>query len=272
MGPRVYRDDPMPLWAQVMDDLRARAARGEFPEAFPGELALAADYGVSRHTVRAALRSLRADGILDAGPGRTSRVVGEIVEPLGALYSIFHAVSAQGRNQRNVLLRREVVRPAALPAAAPDGGVSRQDELLIERLRLVDEEPVAWDVAWLALPECESLLLADLDHSGIYANLATAGVTIDAGEEEIRTATLDDPVLAARLTVDPGTAVLVLDRTCRSRARTVERRRTVLRGDRFVLTTTWTHGASCRFADARLAPAGSSARLFDAGPPPDAFL
>lgn len=267
MSPRVYRDDPMPLWAQVMDDLRTRAARGEFPDAFPGELTLAAEYGVSRHTVRAALRTLRADGILDAGPGRTSRVVGEIVQPLGALYSIFHAVSAQGRSQRNVLLRREV-----LPCATPPAGERGQEELLVERLRLVDEEPVAWDAARLALPECESLLSADLDRSGIYENLATAGVTIDAGEEAIRTVTLDDPALAARLAVDLGTAVLVLDRTCRSRARTLERRRTVLRGDRFALTTTWTHGASCRFADAQLAPAGSCARLSEAAPPPDAFL
>ena len=273
MSPRVFRDNPMPLWAQVMNDLRTRAARGEFPEAFPSELALTAEYGVSRHTVRAALRTLRSAGILDAGPGRASRVVGEIAEPLGALYSIFHAASAQGRSQRNVLLRREVVaRPTGPPSTTPGNSGARQEELLIERLRLVNEEPVAWDVAWLAMPECESLLFADLDRSGIYENLATAGVTIDAGEETIRTAILDDPVLATRLAVDLGTAVLVLDRTCRGRARTLERRRTVLRADRVVLTTTWAHGAGCRFADARLAPVGSSVLLSDAGPPADAFL
>ena len=64
------RGSPTPLWAQLRADLRRRLAAGAFGEAFPGELALVADYEVSRHTVRSALRELRADGIVVAERGR----------------------------------------------------------------------------------------------------------------------------------------------------------------------------------------------------------
>lgn len=54
------------LWQQLLADLRRRLADGEFAAAFPCELALVAEYRVSRQTVRQALRQLRVDGVVVA--------------------------------------------------------------------------------------------------------------------------------------------------------------------------------------------------------------
>ena len=62
-----------PLWAQLLADLRRRLDQDEFAASFPGELALVAEYGESRHTEREALRSLREEGLVIAGRGRTPR-------------------------------------------------------------------------------------------------------------------------------------------------------------------------------------------------------
>ena len=62
-----------PLWEQLLTDLRRRLDHDEFAVAFPGELALVAQYGVSRHTVREAVRRLREEGLVIAGRGRTPR-------------------------------------------------------------------------------------------------------------------------------------------------------------------------------------------------------
>ena len=43
----VDRHSPMPLWAQLRDDLRRRLEAGSFDGAFPGELALVAEYAVT---------------------------------------------------------------------------------------------------------------------------------------------------------------------------------------------------------------------------------
>src|SRR5215813_15590435 len=83
------RRGQLPLWAQLRADLRRRLDAGAFDEEFPGELALVAEYGVSRHTVRSALRDLRAEGIVVAERGRRPRRASHdlITQPLGALYS-----------------------------------------------------------------------------------------------------------------------------------------------------------------------------------------
>lgn len=55
-----------PRYAQLADDLRARVLSGELASGnqFPTEAALCGRYGVSRFTVREALRQLQADGLI----------------------------------------------------------------------------------------------------------------------------------------------------------------------------------------------------------------
>ena len=96
------RDSSEPLWAQVHHDLRRRLDAGAFLTSFPGEMALVAQYGVSRQTVRQTLRQLRELGTVTAERGRPPRVAAptEIEQPLGALYSLFASVEAADRTQR----------------------------------------------------------------------------------------------------------------------------------------------------------------------------
>src|SRR5215831_6057450 len=102
---RLDRRSPLPLWAQLRADLRRRLDAGAFDEEFPGELALVEEYGVSRHTVRSALRDLRAEGIVVAERGRRPRLASHdlIAQPLGTLYSLFALVEAAGLRQTSIV-------------------------------------------------------------------------------------------------------------------------------------------------------------------------
>ena len=51
-----------PLWKKVSADLMEEIHNGVFASGFPGEVELAKRYGVSRGTIRAALRPLREAG------------------------------------------------------------------------------------------------------------------------------------------------------------------------------------------------------------------
>ena len=68
-GVIVDRDSALPLWAQVLADLRRRLASGEFGQRVPGDDELTAQYGVSRHTVREAVRGCRSRASSSAAGG-----------------------------------------------------------------------------------------------------------------------------------------------------------------------------------------------------------
>jgi GntR family transcriptional regulator len=102
-GPgRLSRVTGAPLWRQLLADLRARLDRGEFAAGFPGELELVDQYAVSRHTVREALRHLRAEGRLTVSRGRRAQPAMPdtvIEQPTGIVYSLFSSVENTGLEQ-----------------------------------------------------------------------------------------------------------------------------------------------------------------------------
>ncbi len=229
------RHSPMPLWAQLRADLRRRLAAGAFGEEFPGELALVAEYEVSRHTVRAALRELRADGVLVAERGRRPRLAGQIAitQPLGALYSLFASVEAAGLRQTSVVRARDTRADGVI---ADRLGLEASTPLFcLERLRLAGGEPLALDTVWLPADIAAPLLAADFTRTALYDELAArAGIRLDGGHEHIRAVV---PTRAERhlLDIPPATGALAIDRLGHADARPVEWRHILIRGDRFSL-------------------------------------
>jgi GntR family transcriptional regulator len=145
---RIDRTRPVPLWAQLLEDLRARLAAGEFGDRFPTDRELTETYGVSRHTAREAVRHLTAEGVLQRERGRGSTVLTpEFEQPLGALYSLFRSIEAQGVEQRSDVLALAAVTDAEVAGRL---GVDPHEPLIhLERLRLAGGEPLALDRVWL---------------------------------------------------------------------------------------------------------------------------
>ncbi|MER6943079.1 FadR/GntR family transcriptional regulator [Nonomuraea sp. NPDC000554] len=112
------------LSKSVADDLLARIAGGEFRpgDTLPSELALTVAYGVGRNTVREAMQSLRALGLVEIRPRLGARVLASRAE--NALAS--SAISALLRDQTVHELYE--VRLILEPAAAAKAAVNRTDE------------------------------------------------------------------------------------------------------------------------------------------------
>lgn len=224
-----------PLWTQLLADLRRRLDDDEFPSAFPGELALVAEYGVSRHTVREAVRRLREEGLVIAGRGRTPRRAepAEFEQPLGEIYSLFSAVEATGRVQRSVVRTLEVRADGVVAARL---GLEESTPLVhLERLRLAGGTPLALDRVWLPHELAAPLLDADFATGALYERFARlCGVVLTGGEETVQPIL---PTAAERrlLGGDPGTAAFSVRRLGTAKGRPVEWRHTLVRGDRFAL-------------------------------------
>lgn len=228
------RSSPLPLWAQLQEDLLRRLRRGEFSETVPPEAALMEQYGVSRHTVREALRRLREAGVLESGRGRTTRVR-QMEQPLGHLYSLFRSVEEQGMTQRSQVLREEIVTDASAAAALD----LPQDAQLVhlERVRLADDQPLAHDRVWLPAALARPVLGIDWERTALYEELSRrCDVHIDGARERI-TAVCPDPDLRRLLGLPADVACLRVERLGTASGDPVEYRLTSLRGDRFSLTT-----------------------------------
>lgn len=228
----IDRSSALPLWAQVQADIERRLHSGEFDEGFPGEMRLVRQYDVSRQTVRAALRTLRESGLVVAGRGRAPQVAGrEIAQPQGTLYSLFSSVEGAGHRQRSIVGAFEVL---ADPIAAGHLGEPGSTPLVhLERVRLVDEEPLAMDRVWLPARIASPLLTADFTNTSLYHELDTrCGVRLTGGHEDVH-AVLPSRAERDLLEIDDDVAVFGITRLGEVDGRPVEWRETRIRGDRF---------------------------------------
>lgn len=232
------RVSPMPLWAQLRDDLLRRLQAGEFAGGFPGELQLTQEYAVSRYTVREAVRRLREGGLVEAARGRPSVVTATTIEqPLGSLYSLFRAVESQGMRQHSDVLAQELVRDDEV--AARLGGAPGDELFHLARLRYADDEPLARDRVWLPAALARDLLDADFSHGALYDQLASrCGIRLDGGTERI-TAVRPAPATRTLLGLPRDVACLAIERIGMLGGRPLEYRLTEVRGDRYAVTTEW---------------------------------
>lgn len=240
---RPDRASPVPLWAQVCEDLRRRISTGEFEAGFPGELSLTEAYDVSRHTIREAMRVLREEGLIRRERGRgTTLERPRIAQSMGTLYSLFDTMTSHGVEQASEVRRlgRTVNAVVAAKLELPDN----TELVVIERLRFADSEPLAVDTSWLPAAIAEPLLDVDFTSTGLYAELARrCGVTVDSGSERITSLTAPHNI-AELLDATTPAAVLSIERLARSKDEPVEWRETYIRGDRFALDITWSPRSS----------------------------
>ncbi len=210
----------------------------EFAAGFPGEMALAQEYDVSRATIRAALAPLRRAGLLSAQRGRQSSVVNVVDEQrFGPVYSLFAAVENAGMIQRSVVNAAELRRS---PEAAAHLGLDADADLVfISRTRYADKDVIAVDDVWLPAEVASPVLDADLSHTALYEVLRSrCGITLSAGRETVH-AVATNAQQSKRLSCSPGTAVFFIERLGLAGDSAVEWRETLIRGDRFTVTTSY---------------------------------
>ncbi|MGO2535628.1 MAG: GntR family transcriptional regulator [Brachybacterium tyrofermentans] len=228
---------PARIAHEVRDAIEARYIAGSEPSAvLPSERRLAAELGVARATVRAALAMLREQQQIRSTAGGPAMVIDPRLTKAPQLTSFTQDAQARGWRPSSQVLEAEeetadvtVARDLGIP---PGNAVWR-----LRRLRLADASPMALEEVWLPQELFPDLLAEDLRGS-LYELLETrygsivsrhdrriSAVTVDAQHAEL----LEMPVGAAALFATQ----IGFDR----RGRRLELGRSVYRGDRFDFTT-----------------------------------
>ncbi|MGA3157620.1 MAG: GntR family transcriptional regulator [Steroidobacteraceae bacterium] len=208
VGPLDARGN-LPLYQQLQRALRqAIENRTLAPDdALPAERDLAAEFGVSRITVRKALVGLVAEGLLVRRQGSGNFVSARVEKNFAMLTSFSEDMRARGRTPRSVWLKRAAgtVTPEEALALrlSPGTPVYR-----FNRIRYADEAPMAIEYATIVASALPSLEAVD---TSLYEALELAGHRPVRALQRLRAVLLNGDQ-AQLLKAKPGDAGLLVER------------------------------------------------------------
>jgi GntR family transcriptional regulator len=205
-----------PLHARLVDELLGRIRAGEWPvgSTLPSEMELCGAAGVSRHTLRHALKTLQERGFIERRQGAPSKVISS-TQP--RIYSQdFNTLKEVLRYPRNTyrenITERTIECDARLQAAlkAPlgsswfhIGAVRREEQSTL---------PLAWTDIYIQHRFARVAKLAGHAREMVFEQIERQfGVAIDRAEIEVEASSLSREH-ARLLAVSPGTPCLVITR------------------------------------------------------------
>ncbi len=205
---------PTPLYHQLKQIVRAEIERGMYQpgERIPAESEWIQRYGISRITVRQALDELEAEGVVVRRHGKGTYVAEKRIEQdLVRLTDFVEDMELAGLAPSSCVLA--FTREPANNVVAGAVAVAVDEEVVrVDRLRLANDRPIAYDTTWLPLRF--GLLLSEdlLASETIYHILETRyGIPVEAGTFHITAATAT-PEQARLLEVAAGTGLLLIQR------------------------------------------------------------
>jgi GntR family transcriptional regulator len=233
---RLNRRHPLPLYLQLEESLRADilARRLRPHQQLPSERDMCTHYRVSRMTVRQALIDLARDGLIYSRVGKGTFVSEpKIDQQLRTLTGFSQDMQSRGSKPTSLVLEAKseqaadgVCQSLHLPPAAP--------VILLTRVRLADNLPLAVETVHLPQSLCPNLLQHDFARESLYAvlehdygyRLTRAEQTIEAGAA--------GPREVALLQVQPRAPVLIMERlTFTDQNIPIEHVHSIYRGDRY---------------------------------------
>jgi GntR family transcriptional regulator len=238
----------LPLYHQVAAVLRQRIEDGIYPVGgrLLAEDELAAEFEVSRATIRQAVGELVMEGLVVRRQGRGTYVEARDTKVLqqrfrGSLGDLIR--ESHRAKTRNTELTHDAQIPPhiaeALQLDSPRGTV-------VKRTRTMDGQPFALTITYLPPELGAAITPAGLRDKALMELLMDAGVVLSSATQAIR-AQLADLDVCSQIDAEVGAAVLMVERIVHdSTGRPVEYVRSWYRGDRYeyAVTLDLTPGAS----------------------------
>ena len=210
-GVSLDHSSPVPLYYQAARAIEEAIEDGRLPRGskLESELDLAEQLGISRPTMRAALKQLVDKGLIMRRRGIGTIVAPQPVRRAVALTSLYDDLKAAGREPQTSVLALEEV-PCPPDVAEHLGLESNASVLRFERLRVAGSDPIALmcNVVPVGLLEIEK---EDLEQTGLYELFRENGITPHVATQRVgaRKAGAREAEL---FEIEPGDPVLTMAR------------------------------------------------------------
>ena len=200
----------IPQYRKLYEILRMHISEGIYAEGglLPSENDLCKTHGVTRPTVRQALSKLVNEGYIQKHQGKGS-IVKSLPKGIGIL-SIEGTTSSIGAKKLTTrILSRPVLRPWPDSFIYELTDIEKQSGCLyLERLRIVDEEPILYDVTYLPNINLPRFTSRKFENRSLFDLLrGSYGLEVTGGEQKIWARNADEKV-AGYLNVEVGAPML----------------------------------------------------------------
>lgn len=212
MAEPLERNSWEPLYYQISERLRDKILNELSPgDRIPSENELIAEYGVSRNTVRLAIDTLIKQNLVYRLKGRGTFIFRERLQyGLLQLASFTEEMGRRGMRPSSRLLRLERTAP---PAKVREKlRLSKEEEVfLVERLRLANGKPMAWNLSYHPCSLCPTLDREDVTNDSIYRIIETKYHLNIAYAKQVVKPTIASEYEADLLEIKTGSALLQLE-------------------------------------------------------------
>lgn len=228
-------ESPLPLYVQIRDSLRRQILDGSYQvhERLPSENEMMAMFGVSRITIRQALRDLHNEGLVFSAQGKGTFVSKpKAVQNVQRLEGFGEAMAAQGYEASARVLSIQRLKAPKAVAAALD--LSPGDEAVeVKRVRYLNRSPVCIENSYFPLDIGRQMF--GLDLSGDIFPMLENEFGIPLGGADISLdAVLADDEACQYLNLKSGEAILRVERLTHDRnGRAIDFEYLCYRGDSF---------------------------------------
>jgi GntR family transcriptional regulator len=204
--------DNTPLYHQIKKHLLDKINKGELKpgDMLPSEMQLSAQFNVSRITIRRALKELIQQGILYTQQGKGTFAAHALIREMSGFRSFSQDILSKGLRPSSQVVRFEQV-AADEEVAAHLEIKTGEPVYLLQRIRMADDQPVAFETAYLPAKLFPNLTDFDLSQS-LYQVLGEHYHVYPAwSDAEIR-ATTATPTIAQALRMREDEPVLLAHR------------------------------------------------------------
>lgn len=227
------RHSSIPLYHQLKEILRSQIEGGKWKQGdvIPNEFQIARDYGLSRGTVREAMDDLVQDGLLVKERGRGTFVAAPKFEH-DLFFSLHEYTKQSGHTPGSNIL--DFSTESAAPRVREILQLPEYSQVYrINRVRLIDGEPIMFDLLFLSANDFPGLWEKDISNRSLYEILKKDYQVALGKAYQTLEPVLINAFESKLLNVSKGNPALLIERiTRRMNGSPVMYSKIIIRGDR----------------------------------------